>query len=226
MTIEELENDLKHIKDSGYKTITLTMLIDAVYNGSELPEKPIIITFDDGFETSNDYLVPLLEKYDMVAVVSIIGTLADFYSEIDDHNLTYSYLNWEEITELVNGKRVEIQNHSFDLHKSSGQRRGAKKINGESIESYTEFLSEDVGKMQRLTAEHTSWTPNTFTYPFGRYSPESKEILKNLGFKAAMVCEEKINYIDTENTEWLFRLGRFNRPHNMSSYTFFSKLLK
>ena len=46
---ETLENDLKYIQSKGYATITMTDLIDYVYNDGELPEKPIIITFDDGY---------------------------------------------------------------------------------------------------------------------------------------------------------------------------------
>ena len=44
------------------------------------------------------------------------------------------------------------------------------------------------------------------------------------GFEAALVCEERVNYIDTENTDWMYRIGRYNRPHGISSAEFFAKM--
>ena len=45
-----------------------------------------------------------------------------------------------------------------------------------------------------------------------------------MGFEAALVCEERVNYIDTENTDWMYRIGRYNRPHGISSAEFFAKM--
>lgn len=73
----EFESDLKCIKDNGYETITMTDLIEYVYNDKELPEKPIIITFDDGYYDNLGYAVPLLKEYNMKAVISIVGSYTD-----------------------------------------------------------------------------------------------------------------------------------------------------
>ena len=89
---DTFENDLKYIQDKGYTTITMTDLINYVYKDSPLPEKPIIITFDDGFYNNFGYAVPLLHKYDMKAVISIVGKYTDTYSKSDEANLNYSYL--------------------------------------------------------------------------------------------------------------------------------------
>ena len=65
----ELENDLKYIKENGYETVVMADLINFVYEGVELPEKPIMITFDDGYYNNLGYAVPLLQKYGMKAVI-------------------------------------------------------------------------------------------------------------------------------------------------------------
>ncbi len=225
VTLSELEDDLAYIKERGYNTITVGQLIDWVYDSQPLPEKPIIITFDDGYETVYSYLLPLLEKYDMCAVASVVGAYADLFTQLDDHTLSYSYMNWQEISELANGNRIEIQNHSYDLHKlNNSGRNGAKKVSGESVHEYSAFLNYDLGKMQSLTEEKTGYKPRVFTYPYGCYSKESKDILKSMGFEAALVCEERINYIDMENTDWMYRIGRFNRPHGVSRTEFFKRM--
>ena len=90
VTLSELEGDLAYLKERGYNTITAGQLIDYVYDAVPLPEKPVIITFDDGYETVYSYLLPLLEKYDMCAVASIVGAYTDLFTQLEDHTLSYS----------------------------------------------------------------------------------------------------------------------------------------
>ena len=56
-------------------------LIRYVDQGTPLPEKPVMLTFDDGHYNYISYLLPLLEEYDMKAVVSVVGEFADTYTE-------------------------------------------------------------------------------------------------------------------------------------------------
>ncbi len=225
ITLNQLESDLKYLKEMGYETIDIAQLLAHVKSGAALPEKPVMLTFDDGYETVYSYLLPLLEKYDMCAVACVVGSFTDMYTEVDDHNLSYSYLNWDEVIELAAGDRIEIQNHSYDLHKTDSHgRKGAQKVSSETVQEYSAFMNEDVGKMQALLTEKTGKKPTAFTYPFGSYSKESKEVLKAMGFEAALVCEARINFIDCEDTDWLYRIGRYNRPHGLSSSQFFEKM--
>lgn len=225
ITLNQLESDLKYIREKGYETVDVEQLLAYVKSGAALPEKPIMLTFDDGYETVYSFLLPLLEKYDMCAVASVVGAYADMYTEINDHTLSYSYMTWDEIAELAAGDRIEIQNHSYDLHKTdSSGRSGAQKVSGESVQEYSAFLNADIGSMQTLLEEKTGKRPTAFAYPFGSYSKESKQVLKAMGFEAAFICEERMNFIDTDDTEWLYRIGRYNRPHGMSSAEFFEKM--
>ena len=61
-----------------------------------------------------------------------------------------------------------------------------------------------------------------FTYPFGGISNSSLDIIKELGFKASLSCEEGINKI-TKNPNSLYLLKRYNRPSYVSTYNIFKK---
>ena len=111
-----LEKDLAYIQEKGYTTITMTDLINYVYNDTTLPQKPIIITFDDGCYNNLGYAVPLLKKYNMKAVVSIVGKYTDDFSKTDEANLNYGYLRWKDINLLIQDGSVEFQNHTYNLH--------------------------------------------------------------------------------------------------------------
>ncbi len=223
ITPSVLEEDLKYIKDNGYTTITISDLISYVYEDKQLPEKPIILTFDDGHYNNYGYLLPLLEKYDMKAVISIVGAYTDKFTQTDEANLNYSYLRWKDIKELMDTGRIEFQNHTYDLHSNTGKRIGTKKIKGETDEHYRQVLEEDIIKLQKEFEEYTNYTPQCFTYPFGGISNASLDIIKELGFKASLSCEQGINKL-TKNPNSLYLLKRYNRPSYISTYNFFQKI--
>ena len=223
---ETLENDLKYIQSKGYTTITMTDLINYVYNDTPLPEKPIIITFDDGYYNNLGYAVPLLHKYNMKAVISIVGQYTDTFSKADEANLNYGHLRWKDINELINDGCIEFQNHTYNLHSIKNGRKGAKKLSYESLEQYNTLLTNDITKLQNEFKENCNgYAPNTFTYPYGAISKDSIPIIKELGFKASLSCVSGINYI-TKDPECLYLLKRNNRKYGTSSEKFFSKLLK
>ncbi len=218
-----LEEDLKYIKDKGYTTVTIADLISYVYDDMPLPEKPIVLTFDDGHYNNYGYLFPLLEKYDMKAVISIVGSYTDKFTETDEANLNYSYLRWKDIKELMDTGRIEFQNHTYSLHSNTGKRIGTKKIKGETDEHYKSILKDDILKLQQEFEENTNYFPQCFTYPFGGISNASLDIIKELGFKASLSCEQGINKL-TKNPNSLYLLKRYNRPSYISTYNFFQKI--
>ena len=218
-----LEEDLKYIKANGYETITISDLTSYVYDDKPLPPKPIILTFDDGHYNNYGYLLPLLEKYNMKAVISIVGSYTDKFTKTDEANLNYSYLRWKDIKELMDTGRIEFQNHTYSLHSNTGKRIGTKKIKGETDEHYKSILKDDILKLQQEFEENTHYTPQCFTYPFGGISNASLDIIKELGFKASLSCEQGINKL-TKNPNSLYLLKRYNRPSYISTYNFFQKI--
>ena len=225
VTEESLEEDLRYIKNKGYTAVTVEDIINFKNNGKKLPSKPIMISFDDGYETVYDILLPLLQKYELRAVAAVIGSATDKFSQVEDHHLKYSHLSWEKVELLVKSGYVEVQNHTYDMHKNSGCRKGVRRRKNEDREQYLTALREDLMLLQKEMEEHTGYTPRAVVYPYGEYSKETPELLKELGFEAAMICEEKLNRLDINNAEeWIFRLGRFNRPGEVTTEKFFAKL--
>lgn len=222
VTPSQLESDMLWLKSNGYTTVFIQDLINYVYNGTPLPTKPIILTFDDGYYNNLTYLYPLLKKYDMKAVISIIGRYSEEYSNTLDLNPAYAHLTWDNINELNSSGLVEILNHSFNMH-STDIRKGCKILSGESFAEYKTVLAEDIMKTQELLNINCGITPIAFTYPFGYMCDESEEILKELGFKASLSCYEKTNHI-TRDEACLYMLKRFNRDSTLSTEKFMSKI--
>ena len=211
---DELEADLKYIKSHGYTAILPRDLIAYQESGTPLPKKPIMLTFDDGHISYLEYVVPLLEKYNMKAVVSVVGAYTNDYTIHPDKAVAYAYLDWNDITNLSKSTHTEIGNHTYDLHTTSRGRQGCARMRGESVEHHREVFVNDTEKMQKLILDYTGTNADCFTYPFGFLCNETEVEIKNLGFKMSLSCTEGVNKISRESS--LFKLKRYNRPHGKS----------
>lgn len=220
------KKDLEYIQSEGYQTVTIDDIIRFVKNGEMLPERPVVITFDDGYYNNYCYAYPLLQEYGMKAVISPIGKYTDIYSENQDKNPEYAHITWEEIKEMMASGLIEIQNHSYDLHHNTGGRTGAKQKSGESQAAYGKFLENDLMIFQEKMTKNTGYTPTTFTYPYGGISEASFEILDKLGFQATLSCEEKPNIISAGKVECLQKLNRYLRSDKISAEDILKKVLK
>ncbi len=204
------EQDLKAIRQHGYTTVVMADLLAYVEKGAPLPEKPIMLTFDDGYYNNYLYAYPLLKQYGMKAVISPVCKWTEFYSdtpEQSDHAI-YSHITWTEMREMVESGVVEIQNHSYDMHYcTAGKRKGALKRAGETVEAYQAALREDLTTAQEHLTALAGVTPTTFTYPYGGMCQEALPVIKALGFRATLSCESRVNRI-TRDAECRYALGR------------------
>lgn len=219
---QQFEDDLAYLQKLGFTTVTTQDLIDYVDNGTPLPEKPVMITIDDGYESVYAYAYPILEQYGCKAVVAVIGRFSQEYSHSSDHSVQYSHLTWDQIAEMSQSGLIEFENHSYDLHDSSS---GARQRSGEDAQHYRRRLSQDVLQTQELLEDAAGTTPQTFAYPFGFYSKDSDNILASLGFRVTLSCEERISRICPGDPQCLYRLGRFNRTAEVGRESFFKKAL-
>ncbi len=220
----EFENDLLYLKEHGYTTILMEDLINYT-KGGELPEKPVLLTFDDGYYNNYLYAFELAKRYRIKFVISPIGRYADQYSETGETNAYYTHATWEQLREMTGSGLVEVQNHSYDMHGQKGGAQGAKQRPGETEDAYRERITADIGRAQEAFRANLGKAPSTFTYPFGAISRTTPEIIKEMGFSASLICREKISAV-TRDPESLYGLGRFLRESGISSREFFEKRMK
>ena len=221
-----LEQDLVYLRDAGYTTVTVADLIAYVDEGKDLPKKPIMLTFDDGYYNNYLYAHPLLKQYGMRAVISPIGSVSEFYSDhpAEQDKPRYSHVTWAQLTDMVQSGVWEIQHHSYDMHKTD-VRKGVAQKPGESDGDYRTALTRDLQKATALFKEHTGVSVTAFVYPFGAYTKLTDPILREGGIRATLTCEERTTVV-TRNPDSLWRLGRYLRKPDMDSKTFFEPIFR
>ena len=218
-----LELDLQYLQANGFETVSAGQLIAYTKGHGELPEHPVLLTFDDGFYNNLSDALPLLERYDMCAVVSVVGAYTDVLAAHDPGVPAYSYLTWEDIRDMTASGRIELGSHTYDLH-SNDERAGCSILLGEDPAAYAKMLRADLSRLQSRAKEQTGISPAVFAYPYGFICRESVPVLQELGFEVTLTCREEPNYI-THDPACLYGLGRYHRDPAEPRESFFARAL-
>lgn len=219
------ESDMAYLRDRGYTTVSVAEILNYVDNGVPLPEKPVLVTFDDGFYSVLYYLMPIIRRMGVKAVMNVEGSFAEQAAGENAGNPNWSYLTWGELRGLQDSGLFELGNHTYDMHHPNGARCGCKMASGESYEAYRQALLQDIGKLQDKLLETCGTLPAAFAYPFGCISKESYGVLEEMGFRILFTCYGTPNYLKTDPGKMLI-LHRYNRSGSLSTWSFMHRLLK
>lgn len=217
ITPEEFENDLKYLKEAGYNTA-----LPSEIEKGDIPENPIMITFDDGFLSTYKYALPILKNYSMTAVCAVVGSLMLEYTENPNTVSDCAYMDCETVKKLRDSGVFEIACHTYNMH-STGVRKGCAKMKNESSEEYRAALTQDFEKFNSLYYAVTNEKTDIIAFPYGSYSDETAEIAEDTGFNIMLTCREKTNTVVPGGGPVV--LGRFNRPHGVKSEEFFEEFI-
>nr|MCR5648219.1 polysaccharide deacetylase family protein [Oscillospiraceae bacterium] len=201
-----LEGDLAYLRDHGYTAVGAGDVLRWLRGETELPDKPIMLTFDDGRDSFADRALPLLEKYGMKAVQAPVMAWA---GNPDPDGSGYSCMSPGSIAEAAASDLVELANHSFDMHLVR-PRFGILRMEGESGADYRAAFVSDTEKAEEALAAACGYVPRVYAYPFGEFGPEAESMLAGRGYRLAFTCAEQVNVIK-RGAAGLTELGRFNR---------------
>ncbi len=161
-SIQSVREQLQFLWENGYVTLTMDELYEWLNGNIELPRRCILLTSDDGQDNFFELLQPELHKYGFVATSFVITS----YRKNIPHKLT-----------LPN---VELHSHTHNMHKGEISNGGVPDnrgmMQGVSVEKGVADLQKSVEILQGT---------KYFAYPFGTYGGNSKEILRQAGFRLA-----------------------------------------
>ncbi|MBH0230860.1 polysaccharide deacetylase family protein [Halobacillus yeomjeoni] len=211
---EKFYEDMLYVKTMGFNTITSQELIAYKNGESDLPDNPIMVTFDDGYRDNYLYAFPTLEKLEMKAIISVIGWSVGRSKTLDEKQDILPHFSWEEAKEMVDSGFVDIQNHTFDLHTpadADGYGKGVLPLKEENTGQHAERFRSDASMMHEEIKKQLGYEPRLFTYPYGAYNETTEKVLKELDYEITLSTEHGI--ADTKN---LFLMKRINTPDGQS----------
>lgn len=182
---EEFEEDLIWLQQNGYTTITTQELCDFLEGNRTLPDKPIILTIDDGKYGGYKTAYPLLKQYGMKAVLSVIGDQIQLATEdpVKRVDPQAPYCTWNEIAEMSHSGYVEIISHTYGLHVFQHEnRQGANTAEGETAGQYSSVAYKDYRKLLDQFEKYDIPAPAGMCYPYSIRSTASDEAWIDCGY--------------------------------------------
>lgn len=189
VTPEEFAQHLALIRQKGLTPISLDQLVAHLQTGLPLPEKPILLTFDDGYAGHYTYVYPLLKQYRYPAVFSI-------YTAKVGKTMGRSSLTWEQLREMAKDPLVTIASHSVSHKVMAGM--PADEVRVEMQES-KRILEAELGVPIRY-----------FTYPEGKYDETALQGVREAGYLAALTMDDNDERLAGQSKS-LLEIGRIGQ---------------
>ncbi|WP_147803682.1 polysaccharide deacetylase family protein [Alkalicoccus halolimnae] len=199
------EEQLQALNEAGYETINEQELIE-YENGerSNLPDKPVLITMDDGYNSNYDIAYPILKSLDMEASIYTVVKRQD--NEHPDH------FTWDEAKEMVDSGHVSIQLKTYDLHgkilaEGEEEPRLTHVRDGETKAEYRERVEEDLRLGISRIEEEVNNDVTAFAFPFSSYNDDVLEISKSLGIELFLTLDPGVNKMAQIEEDMLRRIN-------------------
>ena len=160
---DQFRDHIAYLKSADYQTITFAQLNSAMDYGTPLPDKPIIISFDDGYIDHYRTAFPVLRDAGYTGVFFIVSEFAD--RRLD------GYITWEQINEMIDGGM------SVESHTKTHADLSAIDADG--------LIYQLLGSAQSIEY-HTGVRPVALAYPLGRYNELTMDITSQTPIRRAV----------------------------------------
>ena len=220
--IEDFKEHITALKAAGYQPVSYRDLIDYVCRGTELPENPILISIDDGYQNNLDLAAPVLEENGFCAAIAVIGCSVGKTTYKDTDTPITPHFALESARELVERGVLDIHSHSYDMHQVASLdgedcRRGVLRMDSESESGYAGTLTADYSRAKAQIQSALDVPCNVFTYPYGLCDTLSEVVLHSLGAQVTVTTQPGVNVIIKGIPQSLYQLKRIEVGGGMTS---------
>lgn len=196
VTPDQLKQQLQLVKDLGYTSLTMSEVNDYIKNNKPIPEKSILITFDDGYENNYQFAYPILKELELKATIFMVSSYID----------KGFYLTSDQIKEMSqNG--IDIESHTIDhVH-----------LNELSYQEQLNQLKKSKSKIESITNKEIF----SIAYPYGDYNEDTTKAAIEAGYSIAFTTNNGLADRNDNSVE----LNRIYVDSNDSIDIFKNKLI-
>ena len=199
--VTELTEHFDWLRDNGYNVVSIDDVLRARKGGRPLPEKAVLLSFDDGYASFYLTVFPLLKAYGYTAMLALETTWLQTPagSPVDYGGSTTlprsNFLEWSQIKEMSDSGLVEIASHSHNLHRGhlsssqgisqpAGASRAFNPKSGqyETWNAFYQRIRNDVSTSADLIYRHTGRRPRVMVWPYGRYTQAGVKASLDAGY--------------------------------------------
>lgn len=208
VTEDRFAQQLEWLKQQGYRVISVQDIFDAAAGNTPLPDRAVLLSFDDGYQSFYTKALPLLKKYRYPAALAVVGAWLDGVDKPD-----LPLLTWSQIRELRDSGLVEIVSHSYDLHQgilanpqgntqAAAVTRRYDRASGryETDADYQQRIQTSLAASAEFIFRHTGFRPRAIVWPYGEYNRLTVATAVAAGMPMTMGLDDGYNTVAHLNT--------------------------
>jgi biofilm PGA synthesis lipoprotein PgaB len=199
VTPDLLRSHFEWLRDTGCRVITLDEYLRYAKGQQALPPRSVLLTFDDGYQSFETFVFPLLKEFGYTAVLGIVGSWQTKPPAVPDR-----VLNWDQVRRLESSGLVEIASHSFDLHSyvpitafgdPGPAATNLEYIGGvrETPEAHRAKVRLDLHRSQEDMVQQLGHRVRALVWPYGEYNEETIAAAQAEGFEVLFGLEGGFN---------------------------------
>ena len=207
---EAFERHIKLISENGFAAVTLEDVLNYIKKGVDLPEKAVLITFDDGYMSNYIYGFPILKKYGQHAVIFAVGETfgKDKYPGTDKD--ICHHFGMAELKEMEASGFIEVQSHTYGMHEAAEFAappiyEDILKKDDESDLDYVKRVRKDIS----LWEETLNKKMTALAFPHGMSDILSQAVLNENGVKLTFSTNAKTDTLIKGLRLSGYNLGRY-----------------
>ncbi|MCX7708547.1 MAG: polysaccharide deacetylase family protein [Clostridia bacterium] len=196
--------DVQTFQKNGYSAVTFEEVKAFMDGYVSIPEKPYVITFDDGYKGNHTYAFTIAKENKVKFVVNLVAETIQRPATFSDAYAKNQHLSDKDIWEMHSSGLVEFQSHTYNLHRSFGETslgNGVGPFRNEPQLSYSSRLGDDLQRSAGVIRYLTGYTPCVLTYPMGIYNTLADELCVRNGFTFTLTTEEGVNNLQNGTTK-------------------------
>jgi peptidoglycan/xylan/chitin deacetylase (PgdA/CDA1 family) len=194
MAPSDFQWQMQALKDWGYTTIPISLLVEAIMTGAPLPPRPVVITFDDGYETVYQNAYPIMQALGFTGVMYLIGTAVG----------AQGYMDVSQIQGMI----------------ANGWEIGSHSMTHPHLPAVEDQIGYEAGHSKALLGSEFVVNVETFAYPYGDIDPFVVGKVAEYGYFAAVGLGKQY----TNNLKSLYYLSRIEIQHGTDLAKFTSML--
>ncbi|MDD5035082.1 MAG: polysaccharide deacetylase family protein [Methylococcaceae bacterium] len=169
--IGRFKAQMAFLKRFGYRVIGLKQAVEGLFGASELPDKAVVLTFDDGYRDFHRQVFPVLQEYGFPACIYMVsGMVGQSALWLKERGLNAPLMEAADLRE-IHSSGIAIGSHTVNhvhLDQVSGERMREEIFDSKSA------LEQMIG----APVEH-------FCYPYGDYNPQVRDTVIEAGYRSA-----------------------------------------
>jgi peptidoglycan/xylan/chitin deacetylase (PgdA/CDA1 family)/glycosyltransferase involved in cell wall biosynthesis len=206
VTANEFDLQLRALRRKGCTTLTLRDVRDIVRGDRIIPRRPVLLTFDDGYEDNYRHAFPLLKKYGMTATIFLLGDPSVRSNVWDAHS------GEPEAPLLTDAQCREMLGHGMDF--------GAHTLHHVNLPGVSHVTAKrEIEESKQLLEHRLQYEITSLAYPYGAVNEEIKALTRAAGFTFGVATDSGTKNIWKD----LFEIRRIPVFPGASRFSFWKK---